>query len=121
MIVNLPDILFASGRSTLRSKAREVLSRVAGILLVTPEIQLSIEGHTDSTGGGNLNQQISEKRAISVADYLAESGISPDIMSTAGFGETQPIADNNSAAGRQQNRRVEIVIARTGEDGPFGR
>jgi outer membrane protein OmpA-like peptidoglycan-associated protein len=121
VIVNLPDILFASGRSTLRSKAREVLSRVAGILLVTPEIQLSIEGHTDSTGGENLNQQISEKRAISVANYLAESGVSPDIMSTAGFGETQPIVDNNSAAGRQQNRRVEIVIARTGEDGPFGR
>lgn len=121
VIVNLPDILFASGRSTLVPRAREVLSRVAGILLVTPEIQLSIEGHTDSTGGDNLNQQLSEKRAISVADYLAESGVSADIISTTGFGETQPIADNNSAAGRQQNRRVEIVIVSTSKDGPFGR
>ena len=121
VIVNLPDILFASGRSTLVPQAREVLSRVAGILLVTPEIQLSIEGHTDSTGGDNLNQQLSEKRAVAVAEYLAESGVSADIMSTAGFGKTQPIADNNSAAGRQQNRRVEIVIVSTGADGPFGR
>jgi len=121
VIINLPDILFASGRSTLRSAAREVLSRVAGILLVTPAIQLSVEGHTDSTGGENLNQQLSEKRAISVADYLAESGVAADIITTHGFGETQPMADNDSAAGRQKNRRVEIVIVSTSEDGPFGR
>ena len=121
VIVNLPDILFASGRSKLRPAAREVLSRVAGILLVTPQIQLSIEGHTDSTGGENLNQQLSEKRAVSVGDYLAESGVAADIMSTTGFGETQPIADNNSTTGRRQNRRVEIVIASTSKDGPFGR
>ena len=72
VIVNLPDILFSSGRSTLRPRAREVLSRVAGILLVTPEIGLSIEGHTDSTGSEDLNLRLSERRALAVADYLAE-------------------------------------------------
>lgn len=120
VIVNLPDILFDSGRSTLRGPAREVLSRVAGILLVTPEIALSVEGHTDSTGTERLNQQLSEKRAVSVADYLAESGVALDIISTVGFGESKPIADNESAAGRKQNRRVEIVIQSTGDQAPFG-
>lgn len=121
VIVNLPDILFDSGRSTLRGPAREVLSRVAGILLVTPEIALSVEGHTDSTGSDRLNQELSEKRATSVADYLAESGVAAEIISTVGFGETKPIAENESVAGRQQNRRVEIVIQSTGDQGPFGR
>lgn len=120
VIVNLPDILFASGRSTLRPRAREVLSRVAGILLVTPEIGLSIEGHTDSTGSEDLNLRLSERRALAVADYLAESGVSAEIMAIVGFGETQPIADNNSPAGRQKNRRVEIVIESTGDQTPFG-
>ena len=119
VIVNLPDILFASGRSTLRPRAREVLSRVAGILLVTPEIGLSIEGHTDSTGGEDLNLRLSERRALAVADYLAESGVPSEIMATVGLGETQPIANNNSPAGRQRNRRVEIVIESTGDQAPF--
>jgi len=120
VIVNLPDILFDLGRSTLRGPAREVLSRVAGILLVTPEIVLSVEGHTDSTGSDRLNQALSEKRAVSVADYLAESGVAAEIISTVGFGETNPTADNQNVSGRQQNRRVEIVIQSTGGQGPFG-
>lgn len=119
VIVNLPDILFSSGRSTLRPRAREVLSRVAGILLVTPEIGLSIEGHTDSTGSEDLNLRLSERRALAVADYLAESGVPSEIMATFGFGETQPIENNNSPAGRQKNRRVEIVIESTGDQAPF--
>ena len=114
VVVNLPDILFASGRATLRPKAKEVLSRLAGILLVMPDFQLSIEGHTDSTGGTAINQRLSERRADAVRAYLEEAGIAPAKMTTLGLGESQPIADNRAAAGRSRNRRVEIVIAETG-------
>ena len=114
VVVNLPDILFASGRATLRPKAKEVLSRLAGILLVMPDFQLSIEGHTDSTGGTAINQRLSERRANAVGVYLQEAGIATGEMVTMGLGESQPIADNRTAAGRSKNRRVEIVIAETG-------
>lgn len=110
LVVNLPDILFDSGKSTLRSKAKEVLSRIAGVLLVAPEYHLSIEGHTDSVGSARANQRLSEERARAVFDYLAEAHVSPALMTTQGFGETQPVASNNTAAGRQRNRRVEIVV-----------
>ncbi len=110
LVVNLPDILFDSGKTTLRMQAKEVLSRVAGILLVTPGYTLSIEGHTDSVGSARFNQELSDKRARSVHDYLAEAGFSPEGMTTKGYGESQPIASNNTNAGRQQNRRVEILI-----------
>jgi len=110
MIVNLPDILFDTGEATLRPKAREILSRVAGILLVAPEYQLSVEGHTDSVGSEDFNQRLSERRAQAVRDYLIEAQLSPDLITTQGFGESQPVASNDTREGRQQNRRVEIVI-----------
>jgi outer membrane protein OmpA-like peptidoglycan-associated protein len=110
LVVNLPDILFDSGRTTLRPAAKEVLSRITGILLVTPGYQLSIEGHTDSTGSSRLNQELSQKRSQAVHDYLAEAGFDAAAMTTAGFGESQPIAPNETRDGRQRNRRVEIVI-----------
>jgi len=110
LVVNLPDVLFASNSSRLQSGAREVLSRIAGVLLVAPEHHLSIEGHTDSTGRTAANQALSEKRAAAVANYLVDCGISPAMMVMRGFGESQPIASNQNAAGRKQNRRVEIVI-----------
>jgi outer membrane protein OmpA-like peptidoglycan-associated protein len=110
LVVNLPDVLFASGSSRLQPSAREVLSRIAGVLLVAPEYHLSVEGHTDSTGRTALNQQLSEKRAISVVNYLGRCGISPAMMSMRGYGESRPIASNRGAAGRKQNRRVEIII-----------
>lgn len=113
LIVNLPDILFDFDKAVLRPGARELVSRIAGILLVTPGIRLSIEGHTDSVGTEEYNQQLSQKRAQSVHDYLAEAGVPADIMTTHGFGETQPIAPNTTPSGRQQNRRVEIVITET--------
>ncbi len=110
LTVNLPDILFDSGKSTLRPRAKEVLSRIAGILLIAPEYHLSIEGHTDSTGNPTLNQRLSERRAEEVEEYLIEAQISPAAIATRGFGETQPVASNSTAAGRQKNRRVEIII-----------
>ena len=110
LVLNLPDILFDTGRSRLKPEAREVLSRVAGILMVAPGYKLRIEGHTDSTGKTALNQKLSEERAISVFTYLAESGIAEDAMTPAGYGETQPIESNDTAEGRRKNRRVEIII-----------
>jgi outer membrane protein OmpA-like peptidoglycan-associated protein len=110
LIVNLPDILFDTGKSTLRPEAREVISRIAGVLMVAQGINLKVEGHTDSVGGDEYNQRLSEQRASSVKEYLEKAGVKPDLITTEGFGKTQPISDNNTAAGRQKNRRVEIVI-----------
>jgi outer membrane protein OmpA-like peptidoglycan-associated protein len=110
LILNLPDILFDSGKATLRMQAREVLSKVAGILLVARGYRLDVEGHTDDVGGDEYNQKLSERRAQSVRDYLVSASVPPDIVTTRGFGKTQPIAPNTTAAGRQKNRRVEIVI-----------
>ena len=115
VVVNLSDILFASGRSTLGPKTKEVLSRVAGILLVMPDFQLSIEGHTDSTGGQAINQRLSERRANTVGAYLEEAGVAAEKMIALGLGESEPIANNRTPAGRAKNRRVEIVIAQTGD------
>ena len=111
LIVNLPDILFDTGKATLRSEAREVISRIAGVLMIAQGITLKIEGHTDSVGGDEYNQKLSEQRAGSVKEYLEKAGVKPELITIEGFGKTQPIADNNSAAGRQKNRRVEIVIS----------
>ena len=110
LILNLPDILFEFGKANLRPETREVLARVSGILLVASGYHLSIEGHTDSIGSDEFNQKLSESRAKSVSDYLAQAGLAPEIMETKGLGKTQPRASNDSAKGRQENRRVEIVI-----------
>ncbi len=111
-IVNLGDVLFDTGRATLKPIAREKLSKLAGILLAYPgELKLEIEGHTDSTGSDELNNRLSQSRAESVRDYLKESGVKEDrIRAVRGFGKTKPIATNDTAAGRQMNRRVEVVI-----------
>lgn len=118
LVLNLPDILFDTGRSRLKPEAREVLSKVVGILMVAPGYKLRIEGHTDSTGRPAINQKLSEERAISVFTYLAESGIAEDAMTPAGYGETQPIESNETAEGRQKNRRVEIIIQDLGGVAP---
>ena len=110
VIVNLSDILFETGQAVLRPQAREVLSRIAGVLLVAPTYALSIEGHTDAVGSDDYNQQLSEQRASSVRDYLVEAQVSADVMRTAGFGKAQPVATNDTPEGRRRNRRVEIVI-----------
>lgn len=110
LMISLPDILFDSGKATLRPQARETLSRIAGILLVVPEYRISIEGHTDNVGRPQANLKLSLQRAEAVRDYLVAAHVSPALIVTRGFGETRPVASNATAAGRQQNRRVEIVI-----------
>ena len=111
MIVNLPDILFAVNEAELKNEARVVLAKLAGILIIMPELNLRVEGHTDATGGDEYNQRLSERRAASVRDFLAGQGVNMNRMVAVGYGENRPVADNESAVGRKQNRRVEIVIA----------
>ena len=110
LIVNVSDVLFDFDKATLRPGARERLARVAGILLAHRDLKINAEGHTDSVGSDNYNQRLSESRASSVRDYLVSSGIQPGVVGTAGFGESKPVATNDTATGRQQNRRVEIVV-----------
>lgn len=112
LIVNLGDVLFDTGKATLKPAAREKLSKLAGILLGYPgNLVLEIEGHTDSVGSDELNNRLSQSRAESVRDYLLSAGLKDDrIRGVRGFGKSRPIATNDTAAGRQMNRRVEIVI-----------
>jgi len=111
MIVSLPDILFDTNEATLKNEARVVIAKLAGILLILPELNLRVEGHTDSTGSAEYNQGLSERRAISVRDFLAQQGIDGQRMVAVGYGLTRPVADNQTREGRAKNRRVEIVIA----------
>lgn len=111
LIVNLSDVLFDFDRATLKPGAREKLARVAGILMSYPGLEIALEGHTDSVGSDQYNRGLSERRAQAVRSYLTDSGISPEMVTAMGFGESQPVASNDSAAGRQQNRRVELVVS----------
>ena len=111
LIVNMSDVLFDTGQYTLKPGAREKLAKVAGIILSHPGLKIQVEGHTDSIGGDDYNMKLSENRANSVRSYLTGQGISPDIVTARGFGKTRPVADNSTAAGRQANRRVEMVVS----------
>jgi outer membrane protein OmpA-like peptidoglycan-associated protein len=111
LIVNLSDVLFDTGSATLKPGAREKLARVAGILSSHPDLHIEIEGHTDSVGTDDYNQRLSERRAESVRSYLLEQKIAPTAVGAEGFGESRPVATNDTAAGRQQNRRVELVVS----------
>ncbi|BDC49555.1 hypothetical protein F183_A18710 [Bryobacterales bacterium F-183] len=111
LIVNMSDVLFDTGKYTLRSGAREKLAKIAGIVLAHPGLKLEVEGHTDNTGGMALNQRLSEQRADEVRKYLVSQGIDANSITSQGFGYSRPVADNNTAAGRQQNRRVELVVS----------
>jgi outer membrane protein OmpA-like peptidoglycan-associated protein len=110
LIVNMSDVLFDTGSYTLKSGAREKLAKISGILLAHPGLNLQIEGHTDSVGADEFNQQLSERRADTVRDFLAEQGVPASSITARGFGKTQPVATNDSAEGRQRNRRVELVV-----------
>ena len=110
LIVNMSDVLFDTGSSTLKPGAREKLAKISGILLAHPGLTLQIEGHTDSVGSDEFNQQLSERRADTVRDFLAEQGVPASSISARGFGKTQPVATNDTAEGRQRNRRVELVV-----------
>src|SRR5579863_2977239 len=111
LVVNMSDVLFDSGKFTLRPAAREKLAKISGIILAYPSLNLAIEGNTDSVGGDEYNQDLSEKRAGAVRDYLAEQKIPMTSMTSKGFGKTQPVATNDTADGRQANRRVELVVS----------
>ncbi|HXZ31387.1 MAG TPA: OmpA family protein [Terriglobales bacterium] len=111
LVVSMPDVLFDPGQYTLKPAARERLARISGIVLAYPELKLQIEGYTDSTGGDEFNQRLSEKRAATVRDYLVDSGISINNVFAKGMGKANPIADNNTAAGRKLNRRVEMIVS----------
>jgi outer membrane protein OmpA-like peptidoglycan-associated protein len=110
LIVNMSDVLFDTGSYTLKPGAREKLAKISGILLAHPGLTLQIEGHTDSVGSDDFNQQLSERRADSVRDFLAENGVSASSITARGFGKAQPVATNDTADGRQRNRRVELVV-----------
>lgn len=111
LVVNMSDVLFDSGKFTLRPQAREKLSKISGIVLAYPSLKLAVEGNTDSVGTEEFNQKLSENRAESVRTYLTAQGVPADSTTAAGFGKTRPIASNDTADGRQQNRRVELVVS----------
>jgi outer membrane protein OmpA-like peptidoglycan-associated protein len=111
LIVNISDVLFDTGKYTLKPGAREKLAKVSGIILAYPSLNLEVEGNTDSVGTEESNMKLSENRANAVRDYLVEQGISSSSVEARGFGESQPVATNDTAAGRQQNRRVELVVS----------
>jgi outer membrane protein OmpA-like peptidoglycan-associated protein len=112
LIINMSDVLFDFDQYTLRPLARERLAKVAGIILGHPGLTLAVEGHTDGVGGDAYNQTLSEQRAGSVRDYLIHEGMSAaNSVSAMGFGKTKPVASNDTAAGRQLNRRVELIVS----------
>jgi outer membrane protein OmpA-like peptidoglycan-associated protein len=111
LIVNISDVLFDTGQYTLKPAAREKLAKVSGIVLAHPGLRLEVEGHTDSVGSDEFNQQLSEKRAATVRDFLVQQGIPLNSVGARGFGKTTPVASNDTAAGRQSNRRVEMIVA----------
>ena len=111
LIVNMSDVLFDSGKYTLKPDTKVSLAKVSGILAAYPGLKLQVEGYTDSVGGDDYNQKLSENRAGSVKDFLVSQGVSINNISAAGYGKTKPIADNSTAAGRAQNRRVQLVVS----------
>ena len=111
LIVNLSDVLFDFNQATLRPGAREKLSKIAGIVVSHPGLVLEAEGHADAIGSDGYNLRLSERRAESVRTFLMGEGVEPDTISALGFGESRPVATNSTAEGRQQNRRVELVVS----------
>jgi outer membrane protein OmpA-like peptidoglycan-associated protein len=111
LIVSMSDVLFDTGKYSLKPGAREKLAKVAGILLAYPGLNIEVGGYTDNVGGDAMNQTLSENRAGSVRDYLVQQGVSTGSVSSRGFGNSLPVSSNGSSAGRQQNRRVELLVS----------
>jgi outer membrane protein OmpA-like peptidoglycan-associated protein len=111
LIVSMSDVLFDTGRFSLKPGAREKLAKVAGILLAYPGLNIEVGGYTDNVGGDAMNQTLSENRAGSVRDYLVQEGVLTNSVSAKGFGNSLPVASNDNSAGRQQNRRVELLVS----------
>jgi outer membrane protein OmpA-like peptidoglycan-associated protein len=111
LIVSMSDVLFDTGKYSLKPGAREKLAKVAGILLAYPGLNIAVGGYTDNVGGDAMNQKLSENRAASVRDYLVQQGVATNSVTARGFGNSLAVATNDNAAGRQQNRRVELVVS----------
>ncbi len=111
LIVSMSDVLFDTGKFSLKPGAREKLAKVAGILLAYPGLNIEVGGYTDNVGSDQMNQTLSENRAGSVRDYLVQEGVLTNSVSARGFGNTLPVASNGDSAGRQQNRRVELLVS----------
>lgn len=111
LIMNVPDVLFDSASARLNAAGREKLARVSGILAAQADLHISVEGHTDNVGSAEENQRLSERRAASVHTYLVQQNIPLTAVDTAGFGETRPVASNETPEGRQQNRRIELIVS----------
>ena len=111
MVLTLGDVLFSTGRADLKVGATSNLNRLVTFLNRYPDRTVIIEGYTDSVGGADYNLGLSQRRADSVKSYLAEQGIGAMRLTASGKGLSNPVADNNSEGGRQQNRRVEVIIA----------
>jgi outer membrane protein OmpA-like peptidoglycan-associated protein len=111
LIVSMSDVLFDTGKYSLKPGAREKLAKVAGILIAYPTLNIAVGGYTDNVGGDDMNQTLSENRAGAVRDYLVQQGVGTNSVSAKGFGNTLPVASNDNSAGRQDNRRVELVVS----------
>jgi outer membrane protein OmpA-like peptidoglycan-associated protein len=111
LIVNMSDVLFDFNKYTLRPAAREKLAKISGIILSHPGLRLEVDGYTDSVGSEEYNLKLSDQRAGGVRSYLLGEGIAPDNITAKGFGKDNPVASNDNAAGRQKNRRVEMVVS----------
>lgn len=117
VVVTMGDVLFDTGRATLKPGAISVLDRLAAYMQSNPQTRLVIEGYTDSTGSLSTNEELSQRRADAVASALIERGVSAQNLRAVGKGESLPVASNATAAGRQQNRRVEVIFS--DHDGRF--
>jgi outer membrane protein OmpA-like peptidoglycan-associated protein len=111
LIVNMSDVLFDFNKYTLRPAAREKLAKISGIILSHPGLRLEVDGYTDSVGTDSYNMKLSEQRAGEVRGYLTGQGIASENVAALGFGKENPVASNDTAAGRQKNRRVELVVS----------
>jgi outer membrane protein OmpA-like peptidoglycan-associated protein len=111
LIVSMSDVLFDTGQYSLKPGAREKLAKVAGILIAYPSLNIAVGGYTDNVGGDEMNQKLSENRAGAVREYLVQQGVVATSVSATGFGNSSPVATNDNSAGRQENRRVELVVS----------
>ena len=111
LIVNMSDVLFDTGKYTLKQGTQISLAKVSGILQAYPGLKVQVEGYTDSVGSDDFNQKLSENRADGVMNFLMSQGVAADHITAQGFGKSNPVADNSTAAGRSQNRRVNLVVS----------
>jgi outer membrane protein OmpA-like peptidoglycan-associated protein len=111
LVVNMADVLFQTGKYALSQDAQLKLAKLSGIIQAHPGLNLTIEGHTDTTGTADFNMKLSQQRADTVREFLIAQGMAPDTITAQGMGQENPVADNSTAAGRKLNRRVEIIVS----------